>query len=326
MVNPMTRGIDRRGLMGAGLIAGALSTAAAAKDAPDPAETIDLWPAGPPGASGVTVKEELTERRKAPADLRDRIVAHVTRPRLTVFRPRRSNGAAILMAPGGGYKWVVVDKEGFECARWFAARGYTCFVLYYRLPADRWGAGPDAPLQDAQRAMRVVRRRAKALGIDPNRVAAMGFSAGGHVAGSLVTRSEAKVYEPVDEADRLSARPDLGCLVYPVASMIDSLAHMGSRIELLGAKPTSAQIAKYSVEAGVTASTPPTFLLHTADDAAVPIGNSLAVFAALQAAKVGTEMHIFEEGGHGFGLRFAVGKPVEAWPELFTAWAKRRGL
>jgi len=319
--------LDRRTLLGSGLLmSAALSTAAAAKDAPDPTEVIEVWPSGPPGAARVTVKEELTERRKTPADLRDRIVAHVTRPRLTVFRPGRPNGAAILMAPGGGYKWVVVDKEGFECARLFAARGYTCFVLYYRLPGDGWGGGPDTPLQDAQRAIRVIRSRAKLYGIDPSRIAVQGFSAGGHVAGSLVTRFDAKVYDPVDEADRLSARPDLGCLVYPVASMTEALAHMASRTELLGAKPTSAQIAKYSVEAGVTAMTPPTFLLHAADDPSVPVGNSLAVFAALQAAKVRTEMHIFEEGGHGFGLRFALGKPAEAWPDLFTTWAKRRGL
>jgi acetyl esterase/lipase len=319
--------LDRRALLGSGLLLGAaMSTAAAAADAPDPTETIELWPAGPPGAAGVTVKEIVTERRKAPTDLRDRFVAHVTQPRMSVFRPKRPNGAAILITPGGGYKWVVVDKEGFECARWFAARGYTCFVLYYRLPADGWGGGPDAPLQDAQRAVRVIRSRAKSFGIDPNRIAVQGFSAGGHVAGSLITRFDAKVYEPVDEADKVSARPDLGCLVYPVTSLTDDLAHMGSRTELLGEKPSAAQIAKYSVENGVTAKTPPTFLLHAADDGGVPVGNSLVVFAALQAAKVKTEMHVFEEGGHGFGLRFAVGKPVEAWPTLFTTWAKKHGL
>jgi acetyl esterase/lipase len=320
--------LDRRALLGSGLLLGAaaVSTAAAAADAPDPSETIDLWPAGPPGAAGVTVKETVTERRKAPTDLRDRFVAHVTRPRMSVFRPKRPNGAAILITPGGGYKWVVVDKEGFECARWFAARGYTCFVLYYRLPADGWGAGPDAPLQDAQRAIRVIRSRARSFGIDLNRIAVQGFSAGGHVAGSLVTRFDANAYEPVDDADKLSARPDLGCLVYPVASFTDALAHMGSRTEMLGQNPTAAQIANYSVEQGVKANTPPTFLLHAADDGSVPVGNSLAVFAALQAAKVKSEIHIFEEGGHGFGLRFAVGKPVGAWPQLFATWARKHGL
>ena len=158
--------LDRRTLLGSGLLMSAtLPAAAAAKDAPDPVEIIDLWPSGPPGAARVTVKEELTERRKTATDLRDRIVAHVTRPRLTVFRPRRPNGAAILIAPGGGYKWVVVDKEGFESREAFAARGYTCFVLSTacrrrlgRRPGCAAAGRPTGPAPDPQPRQGLRRR------------------------------------------------------------------------------------------------------------------------------------------------------------------------
>jgi acetyl esterase/lipase len=138
-----------------------------------------------------------------------------------VFRPAKANGAAVVLMPGGGYERVVSDKEGFETARWLADRGYTCFVLLYRLPGDHWGAGPDAPLQDAQRAVRLVRSKAAAMKFDPARVSIMGFSAGGHLAASLTTRFDAKVYDRVDAADDLSARPDLSALIYPVVSMVD---------------------------------------------------------------------------------------------------------
>lgn len=325
--------LNRRGTLASltgALMASLLSGAARARtqnpESPmDPAEVLPLWPGDPPGAAGVTAVETVLERSDGKGP-RDRAVTHTRKPTLTVFRPARPNGAAVVLMPGGSYERVVVDKEGFETARWLADRGYTCFVLVYRLPGDGWGAGADAPLQDAQRAVRLVRSRAAAIGFDPARVAIMGFSAGGHLAASLTTRFDAKVYDAVDVADALSARPDLSCLMYPVISLADGPAHLGSRKQLLGATPTPDRIALYSPDQGVTARTPPVFLVHAADDTTVPVANSLMMFTALKAKAVPAEMHVFEEGGHGFGLRAITGKPVAAWPELFVTFAKRRGI
>lgn len=321
--------LNRRGTLASlagGLLASILAGAARAGDAPaDPTEVLPLWSGDPPGAAGVTAVETVIERND-PSGPRDRAVTHTRKPTLTVFRPAKPNGAAVILMPGGGYERVVIDKEGFETARWLADRGYVCFVLLYRLPGDGWGAGPDAPLQDAQRALRLVRSRAAAIGFDPARVVIMGFSAGGHLAASLTTRFDAKVYESVDAADALSARPDLSALIYPVISMADGPAHAGSRARLLGAAPTPEQITLYSPDQGVTAQVGPVFLLHAADDRTVPVVNSLMMFTALKAKAIPTEMHIFEEGGHGFGLRGIVGKPAAAWPGLFETFAKRHGV
>jgi acetyl esterase/lipase len=321
--------LNRRGTLAtfaASLLTMAGASQANAQAAPaDPTEVLPLWPGEPPGAAGVTAVETVAERSD-PSGLRDRAVTHTRRPTLTVFRPARPNGAAVILMPGGGYERVVIDKEGFETARWLADRGYVCFVLLYRLPGDGWGAGPDAPLQDAQRAVRLARSRAAAMRFDPARVAIMGFSAGGHLAASLTTRFDAKVHDAVDAADALSARPDLSALIYPVISMADGPVHAGSRRQLLGPAPSPEQIALYSPDQGVTAQVPPVFLLHAADDKTVPVVNSLMMFTALKAKAVPTEMHIFEEGGHGFGLRGVAGKPVAAWPGLFETFAKRHGV
>jgi acetyl esterase/lipase len=283
---------------------------------------IPIWPNGPPGGEGVSVTEAVVERNPPPNPLRDRYVKHVRTPTLTVFAPARPNGASLLMTPGGGYKWVVMDKEGYECAERFAAAGVTVYVASYRLPADGWAAGPAAPLQDAQRALRLVR----SLATDPARVGVMGFSAGGHVAGCLSLMWDAPTYAPVDAVDGLSARPDLSMLMYPVATMYPAFAHAGSREQLLGVAPTADQERRWSLEDSARADAPPTFLLHAGDDASVPVENSLRLYDALRAAKVPTELHVFEEGGHGFGLRFTAGKPVAAWPALVEAWWKRKGF
>ncbi|WP_425993927.1 alpha/beta hydrolase [Caulobacter sp. DWR1-3-2b1] len=322
--------LDRRSALATfvtGLLASGLARGAKAEIQPmtDPTEIIELWPAGPPGAEKVTAVEAIIERGD-PKGLRDRALTHTRNPTLVVFRPRTPNGAAVMLIPGGGYERVVLDKEGYETARWLADRGYTCFVLFYRLPGDGWAAGPDAPLQDAQRGLRLIRSRAAAMGFSPERLAIMGFSAGGHVAASLTTRFTAKVYERTDAADDLSARPNLSALVYPVITMDPASMHGGSRKQLLGANPTPERIAFYSPEKQVGADLPPVFLLHAADDKSVPVENSLAMFSALKAKAIPTEMHVFEEGGHGFGLRFVTGKPVAAWPGLFEAFAKRHGV
>lgn len=323
--------MNRRGTLASltgGLLTAALADGARAQtqgSPGDPTEVLPLWPGDPPGASGVTAVETIVER-KDPRGLRDRAVTHTRRPTLTVFRPAQPNGAAVILMPGGGYERVVVDKEGFETARWLADRGYTCFVLIYRLPGDGWGAGPDTPLQDAQRAVRLVRARAGAMGFGAGRIAIMGFSAGGHLAASLTTRFEAPVYARVDAADDLSARPDVSALIYPVISMVDGPVHAGSRKQLLGPAPTAEQIVRYSPDQGVPDRAPPTILVHAADDGAVPVANTLMMFTALRAKAIPTEMHVFEEGGHGFGLRSIAGLTTAAWPTLVEAFARKHGV
>ena len=322
--------LNRRGALATfvtGLLAVSGGRAANSETAPmtDSTEIIDLWPAGAPGGDRVTAVEAIIERGD-PKGLRDRALTHTRRPTLVVFRPKTPNGAAVMLVPGGGYERVVLDKEGYETARWLADRGYTCFVLFYRLPGDGWAAGPDTPLQDAQRGLRLVRAQASTMGFSPERVAIIGFSAGGHVAASLTTRFAAKVYDRIDAADDLSARPSLSALIYPVITMDAASMHSGSRRQLLGADPTPQQISLYSPDRQVGADLPPVFLLHAADDKSVPVENSLLMFSALKARAIPTELHVFEEGGHGFGLRFIAGKPVAAWPGLFETFAKRHGL
>lgn len=290
---------------------------------PDPVETIRLWPGAAPGGDRVTVTPQVTERSTDPA-FHDRFARYTTDPNLTVLRPERPNGASLLLIPGGGYKWAVVDKEGLDCARVFAEAGVTCFILRYRLPGDGWTAGPDAPLQDAQRALRLVRSQAAAHGLDPARVAVLGASAGGHLAGMLTARAEA-AYAAVDAADAVSHRPDLSILLYPVATMAEPLVHAGSRLELLGPTPTPEAIDRYSLERMDWTGRSPVFLLHAMDDVAVPVGNSLQLLATLRAAGVPCEAHLFQEGGHGFGVRLIAGKPAAVWPALALAWAARHG-
>lgn len=327
--------IDRRHLI-AGALAGIGATAAAQTLPPrgtgasvtglaEPSETIDLWPQGAPGRPAVLPVEIVDERSTNP-QLTDRAVRSISKPRLVVFRPAIPNGSAVLVMPGGGYRWVVVDKEGYEIARWLSARGYTVFVLFYRLPGDGWKAGADVALQDAQRAMRLIRARARDYGIMPDRVAAMGFSAGGHVCGDLATRFAAPVYAPTDFADRLSARPIAAAPIYAVQSMSLPLAHPGSRTLLLGAEPSPAMERAHATAANVHSDTPPCFLVHAEDDTTVDPANTLEFRAACKANGVAVETHLFTQGGHGFGLRLAQGKPVSAWPELFHAWAATQGL
>lgn len=292
---------------------------------PQPTETIDLWSKGAAGLPAKPLVETVTER-STDSLVTDRAVFGISRPRMAVFRPDQPNGAAVLLTPGGGYKWVVVDKEGYEMARWLAARGFTAFVLFYRLPGEGWASGPDTPLADAQRAMRLIRHRAKDFAIDPERVAAMGFSAGGHVCASLSTRFAAQVYLPLDAADKLSAKPHHAAPLYPVVSMDLAIAHAGSRALLLGANPGAGLEAAYSPDRTVPTDAPPHFLLHAENDDAVPVANTLRLHEALLAKKVPVEMHLFAQGGHGFGLRKAIGKPVEVWPDLWRNWARTVGF
>ncbi|KAA9132732.1 alpha/beta hydrolase [Marinihelvus fidelis] len=289
--------------------------------APDPLETIDLWPGEAPGLPATPPTETVAERSTDPG-MHDRAVTGIRRPRMAVFRPETPNGTAVLVTPGGGYQRVVVDKEGYELGRWLSARGYTVFVLFYRLPGEGWANRQDVPLADAQRAMRLVRYRAADFGIDPERVLAMGFSAGGHLCADLATRADAPVYAAVDDADALSARPRLAAPIYPVIALSAPLAHTGSRNNLLGEDAGPGMEAAHSPDRNVTASTPPCFLVHAEDDGAVVVGNSLRLRAALVEHGVPVETHLFTHGGHGFGISRAAGKPAAHWPELYVRWVE----
>ena len=283
-----------------------------------PDASIPLWPAhhikAPPG-----LVEQVVQRSNDP-NASDRMLEGITQPRLDVFRAAKPNGAAIILAPGGGYRYVVIDKEGYELARWLSARGVTVYVLFYRLPGDGWVNGADVPLADAQRAVRIVRSRAKIDRIDPARIAFGGFSAGGQVATSLLTRFDAKVYDPVDAADSLSARPDALAAIYPVVSMDPAIAHAVSREKLVGANPDAAREKLYSPERNVRADQPPLWLLHAEDDSVVKIENSVRLREATRGVGAPSEAHFFESGGHGFGLMKTVGLPVAIWPELLWNW------
>lgn len=294
-------------------------------DLPEPTETIDLWPGGAPGKPADPPEETVVERSKDP-NFSDRFVNGINKPRMVVFRPRVPNGAAILLAPGGGYRRVVVDKEGYETARWLAARGFTAFVLFYRLPGDGWAAGPNVALSDAQRAVRLIRQHAPEFGVTPNRVAAMGFSAGGHLCADLATRFDTPTYEAVDDADTLSSRPMLAATIYPVISMTLPIAHAGSRELLIGKIASPALERAHSPQHNVPANAPPCFLVHAEDDTSVVVENSLEFRAALRAQGIPVETHLFAHGGHGFGLRYTVGKPAASWPDLFVNWSESMEL
>lgn len=290
-----------------------------------PTETIDLWPMEAPGQPSKTLVEKVIDLSDD-SKVTVRAVFGVSKPRLVVFRPATSNGAAMLVVPGGGYIVEVIDNECYEMGRLLAARGFTVFVLIYRLPGDGWAAGPNVALSDAQRAMRVIRASAKTYGLDPAKIGAMGFSAGGHVCADLATRYNFKCYDRVDAADDLSARPAIAAPIYPVISMDASIAHAGSREKLLGAAPTPEAVRTHSPQHNVPKNAPPFFLLHAEDDDIVPVENTLVFRTALRNKGIATETHLFARGGHGFGLRQTLGKPVEVWPELFLSFARTQGF
>jgi acetyl esterase/lipase len=331
--------MNRRDAMTLGLLsAAALSTRAFAQNistdhvlsgdgsiASDPKEIVNLWPGTPPGGAGITLVNRVTDRSANPAQP-DRYTDQIGTPSLTVFRPDRPDGAAVILAPGGGYVREVLDGEAFETARRLNTAGVTAFVLRYRLPGEGWANRSDVPLQDAQRAMRLVRSNATRYNIDPARLGFMGFSAGGHVAASLATRAAARVYAPIDTVDAVDAHANFAGLLYPVITMGEG-AHAGSRNYLLGPSPTPQQIATYSCEKTVAKDAAPSFICLAADDRTVPPSpNGIAMFSAMRAANIAAELHVFEEGGHGFGIAKIAGKPGAAWPDLFVAWARRHGF
>jgi acetyl esterase/lipase len=255
-------------------------------------------------------KGTIPGSKSAPADYKeespvggDKITrtAKVTEPSIIVYKPEKSKatGAAVIICPGGGYGILAIDHEGFNVAKRFAELGVTAFVLKYRLPSDAIMIDKSfGPLMDAEQAIYLVRKDASKWGVDPKRIGIMGFSAGGHLASTLTVHyNDIKIVNK----EKISLRPDFSILVYPVITF-GKFTHGGSMANLLGPNPTEAQKAYFSNEKHVTADTPPTFLVHANDDGAVPVQNSLDFDAALVNNKVKAEMHIYQGGGHGFGL------------------------
>lgn len=284
------------------------------------ADRVGLWPtAVAPGDKLLDQPPRIVERSRDTA-LPDRYITHVSEPYLVVYRPTLPNGIGLLVIPGGGYKRVVLDKEGSALVPAFVEQGgITLFVLRHRLPGEG-RADREAALADAQRALRLIRSRAAQWQLDPHRIGVMGFSAGGHLAARLGTGFDKPVYPATDAVDRLSARPDFELLIYPVIDMAGPDAHAGSRERLLGPHPDARLLRQYSMQYQVHPDTPPTFLVHAQDDPAVPVGNALQFYRALLRVGVPTEMHLFPHGGHGFGVRGTSGLTTAAWPRLARDW------
>jgi acetyl esterase/lipase len=258
-----------------------------------------LWPGGAPGALG-----------NQDAD----------RPSLTAYLPEQRTGMAVIVCPGGGYGHLAVDHEGRQIAAWLNSQGIAAFVLQYRLgPRYRH----PAPLQDAQRAIRLVRSRAASLGLSPSRIGIWGFSAGGHLASTAATQFDAGHPTSNDPVERASSRPDFAILAYPVISFTTDYVHRGSRRNLLGDDPDPELTASLSNETRVTAQTPPTFLFHTNADAGVPPENSVLFYMALRKFGVPAELHIYERGRHGLGLA-PLDLAASSWPARLADWLRLR--
>jgi acetyl esterase/lipase len=253
------------------------------------------------------------------------------KPSITVFKAEKPNGAAVVVCPGGGYGFLADDHEGKQVAEWLNTLGVTAFVLRYRIVTkDRPGPVHPAPLADAQRAIRLVRAKAKDYGIDPGRIGIWGFSAGGHLASSAATHWDLGLGNG-NAIGNVSCRPDLCILAYPVITMEDGVTHAGSKRNLLGAKPDEKLVELMSNEKQVTKNTPPTFIFHTSADTAVLPENALRFYSACKKAGVPVELHIYEKGRHGVGLgrdtKWTGGeKSVATWPDRLAEWMKSRGL
>lgn len=322
--------MDRREAIGLGVAGVLMSGAAWAQTEPgylpgDSTEFVKLWPGTPPGGEGIRLTLKVTDTVE-PDGFHVRAISQIQTPGFFVYRPAKPDGRGLLIIPGGGYAAEGGDRGGREIAQYFSALGITCFILRYRLPGEGWKNRETVPLQDAQRAMRLIRRDASKYGVDPAKMAAIGFSAGGHLSASLAIRHGMKTHAAVDAADMLDARPLVACHMYPVVTMGEG-AHPGSRDKLLGETPSAQAVAEWSLEKHVAADTAPSFICLPADDVIVPpFPNGITLFGALQAKKVRSELHVFEVGGHGFSLHWTIGKPAAAWPGLFLAWAAPHGF
>lgn len=282
-------------------------------------ETMKLWPGTVPFSNGNITPEK---------EIRPGNIANICEAQLIIYHPEqgKANGTAVIICPGGGYTNESTIKEGHDVAKWFNTFGVTGIVLKYRLPgASNITEKDKAPLSDAQRAIRYVRSKAAEWGLKPNQIGIMGFSAGGNLAVNAGTHFDVGNVQATDPVEQLSCRPDFMILLYPVVSMKYNLTHGGSRLNLLGSKPDTAKVVYYSGEENVTATTPPTFIVHANDDGAVKVENSINLYLAIHKMGIPIEMHIFEKGGHGFGLGLPT-NTTSAWPERCKAWMEQRKL
>lgn len=282
--------------------------------APD-LEQIDLWAGKMPDGSGPQGAEIITSKGS---------LTHVSKPRLIVHQPSHPNGTAILVISGGGYAHIELGKESTPTASWLQSEGVTAFELIYRLPQENWKTA-DVPFEDAQRAIRVIRSLAQKYKIDEGKIGVLGFSAGGHLAGFTAAQPHKKLYSPTDTIDSLSAKPDFAGLIYPVISMLPPNNKTHSRKSIIGDAPSVSKETAFSVEKQVSSNMPVTFIAQALDDPISSIDNSLLLYSALRQVNVPAEMHLFQTGGHGWGLG-KKGSPVAAWPELFKTWAKDNGF
>jgi acetyl esterase/lipase len=283
--------------------------------------TLNLWPGGIPG---LKLNDSYVEKPTINEGMPTRF-EKVTDPSLYVFLPPKESatGTAVLICPGGGYSGLAFSHEGFAIAKWLNNNGIAGIILKYRLPSDLIMQDKSVgPLQDAQEALRVIRRNASSWNIDPHKIGVIGFSAGGHLASTLSTHFAEKVYTVKDTT---SARPDFAILIYPVITMDVTFTHLGSRKNLLGDNPSEELVKHFSNELQITGTTPPTFMVHSEDDNTVPVKNSLVYYEGLVLNKVPSELHIFQKGGHGYGMAENQGTQ-SAWPDLCLRWMKLLGF
>lgn len=275
-----------------------------------PSETLALWPGIPPDQSGVTNAPEINTTRPGDPLVAGRPVlrlGHVSRPTLTLYQPQGTpTGAAVLVFPGGGYQILAMDLEGTEACDWLTHEGLACVLVKYRVPDSGPYPKSKAALDDAQRAMGLVRLHAAAWGIDPHRIGVLGFSAGAHLSAALSTHFTQRLYTPVDAADREDIRPDFALVIYP--------GYLAIAERNMAPNP----------EIHVTPDTPPTFLLQAENDP-VHVENVLVYFKELKAAGVPAELHVYAEGGHGYGLR-PTQLPITHWPRLAEIWLHTIGV
>ncbi|GAA4893899.1 alpha/beta hydrolase [Flaviramulus aquimarinus] len=278
-------------------------------------EIIPLWDGDIPNAQK-TEEQEVIEN----GDIIK--ISLVQNPTLEVFLPAEpsATGQAVIICPGGGYHYLSYDWEGTDIAKWFNSKGITAFVLKYRLPNSKSiKVSYKAPLQDAQRAIRIIRSQSKKWNINQNKIGIIGFSAGGHLASTLGTQFDRPNTFKEQPLDMISARPDFMALIYPVVTMQEDYTHKGSQESLLGDNTTDILKTQYSNELHITKSTPPTFLVHSTDDKSVPVENSLNLYKALKDNDVKVEMHIYPTGGHGYALAIDKGY-LQSWTDRLEDW------
>lgn len=281
-------------------------------------QVIPLWKTIPQEIKAPDYQEKENSK-----DGKVQSTSQVSIPTLSIFFSKeiKQNQTAVIILPGGGYSHLAIDKEGTKVAEWLNSLGITAFVLKYRLPSDLIMTNKTVgPLQDAQEAMRIVRLNAAKWNIDPNKIGIMGFSAGGHLASTLSTHYDERVYET---SSKISARPDFSLLIYPVVSMQNDITHKGSQTNLLGNTPSQDLIDFFSNEKKVTAQTPPAFIIHATDDTVVVPENSINYYLALKKNGVTSELHLYEKGGHGFGL--GVQDTSKFWTRDCQEWLKSHG-